>query len=63
MGSSNGRKQTDIVLTITVPITSVCPCSKEISEYGAHNQRGEVKVSTRFNKFIWIEDLLFYPGL
>jgi len=58
MGSSNGRKQTDIVLTITVPITSVCPCSKEISEYGAHNQRGEVKVSTRFNKFIWIEDIV-----
>jgi GTP cyclohydrolase I len=58
MGSSNGSKQTDIVLTITVPITSVCPCSKEISEYGAHNQRGEVKVSTRFNKFIWIEDIV-----
>ncbi len=57
-GSSNGSKQTDIVLTITVPITSVCPCSKEISEYGAHNQRGEVKVSTRFNKFIWIEDIV-----
>ncbi len=58
MGSSNGRKQTDIVLIITVPITSVCPCSREISEYGAHNQRGEVKVSTRFNKFIWIEDIV-----
>lgn len=58
MGSSNGSKQTDIVLTITVPITSVCPCSREISEYGAHNQRGEVKVSTRFNKFIWIEDIV-----
>ena len=58
MGSSNGRKQTDIVLIITVPITSVCPCSREISDYGAHNQRGEVKVSTRFNKFIWIEDIV-----
>ena len=58
MGSSNGSKQTDIILIITVPITSVCPCSREISEYGAHNQRGEVKVSTRFNKFIWIEDIV-----
>jgi GTP cyclohydrolase IB len=57
-GSSNGKKHTDLVLTITVPITSVCPCSKEISEYGAHNQRGEVKVSTRFKKFIWIEDIV-----
>ena len=57
-GSSNGKKHTDIVLTIAVPITSVCPCSKEISDYGAHNQRGEVKVSTRFNKFIWIENIV-----
>ncbi len=57
-GSSNDKKHTDIVLTITVPITSVCPCSKEISEDGAHNQRGEVKVSTRFEKFIWIEDIV-----
>jgi len=58
IGSSNGSKHTDIILTIAVPITSVCPCSKEISEYGAHNQRGEVKVSTRFDKFIWIEDIV-----
>ncbi len=58
IGSSNSRKQTDIVLTISVPITSVCPCSKEISKDGAHNQRGVVKVSTRFKKFIWIEDIV-----
>ena len=58
VGSSNGKQQTDIILTITIPVTSVCPCSKEISEYGAHNQRGKVKVSTRFNKFIWLEDII-----
>lgn len=57
-GSSNGIKNTDIVLKVAVPVTSVCPCSKEISEYGAHNQRGEVLVSTRFKKFIWIEDIV-----
>jgi len=34
------------------------PCSKEISEFGAHNQRGEVKVGTRFKKFIWMEDMI-----
>ncbi len=58
IGSSNGKKNTDIVLTVAVPVTSVCPCSKEISDYGAHNQRGEVLVSTRFNKFIWIEEIV-----
>ena len=58
IGSSNGKKYTDIVLRVAVPVTSVCPCSKEISEYGAHNQRGEVLVNTRFKKFIWIEDIV-----
>jgi GTP cyclohydrolase I len=57
-GSSNSTKNTDIVLKVAVPVTSVCPCSKEISEYGAHNQRGEVLVSTRFKKFIWIEEIV-----
>jgi len=41
-----------------VPVTSVCPCSKEISDEGAHNQRGEVRLSTRFHKFIWLEDMI-----
>jgi len=58
IGSSNGKKNTDIILMVAVPVTSVCPCSKEISDYGAHNQRGEVLVSTRFKKFIWIEDIV-----
>lgn len=57
-GSSNGKTNTDIILKVAVPVTSVCPCSKEISDYGAHNQRGEVLVSTRFKKFIWIEDIV-----
>lgn len=57
-GSSGADKSTDIVLKVAVPVTSVCPCSKEISEYGAHNQRGEVLVCTRFEKFIWIEDIV-----
>lgn len=58
LGSSDPDKNKDMVLKVAVPITSVCPCSKEISEYGAHNQRGEVLVSTRFKKFIWIEDVI-----
>jgi GTP cyclohydrolase I len=48
----------DLVVGITVPITTLCPCSKEISHVGAHNQRGEVRVQVRYKKFFWIEDLI-----
>jgi GTP cyclohydrolase FolE2 len=47
-----------LVIIIHVPITTLCPCSKEISAYGAHNQRGEVRLQVRFKKFVWIEDLI-----
>ena len=57
-GSSGADNQRDLVLKVAVPVTSVCPCSREISRYGAHNQRGEVLVSTRFKKLIWIEDIV-----
>ena len=50
--------QLDIVLVVNVPVTTVCPCSKEISDYGAHNQRGEVRVRVRFNSFLWLEDVI-----
>jgi GTP cyclohydrolase I len=43
---------------VAVPISSVCPCSKEISQHGAHNQRGKVTLKTRFRKFIWMEDMI-----
>lgn len=43
---------------IVVPVTSLCPCSKKISDYGAHNQRSHVTVSARTNDFLWIEDLV-----
>ncbi len=48
----------DLVLMIYVPISTLCPCSKEISDFGAHNQRGEVRLQVRFKKFVWIEDLI-----
>ncbi len=57
-GSSDPNGRVDLVSEVVVPVTSVCPCSKEISDYGAHNQRGEVKLCTRFNKFIWMEDMI-----
>ena len=48
----------DFVLGVQVPVTSLCPCSKELSAYGAHNQRGIVSVQVRYRDFIWIEDLI-----
>lgn len=46
MGTSNGSRD-DLVLRVTVPVTTLCPCSKEISDYGAHNQRGYVTLEVR----------------
>jgi len=48
----------DFVLGIKVPVTSLCPCSRELSEYGAHNQRSIMTVQVRYSEFIWIEDLI-----
>ncbi|HKK05695.1 MAG TPA: GTP cyclohydrolase FolE2 [Gammaproteobacteria bacterium] len=49
---------TQMTLKVVVPVTSLCPCSKKISDYGAHNQRSHVTVSARINDFVWIEDLI-----
>ncbi|MCB1823574.1 MAG: GTP cyclohydrolase I FolE2 [Candidatus Competibacteraceae bacterium] len=43
---------------VVVPVTSLCPCSKKISRYGAHNQRSHVTVNVRAQDFIWIEDII-----
>jgi len=58
IGNSDQDGEIDLVSEVIVPISSVCPCSREISDFGAHNQRGEVHLSTRFNKFIWMEDMI-----
>jgi len=47
-----------ITVKVLVPVTSLCPCSKKISDYGAHNQRSHVTVTARINDFIWVEDLI-----
>jgi len=46
------------ILSVCVPVTTLCPCSKEISAGGAHNQRAEVTLNVKFNNFIWMEDLI-----
>lgn len=48
----------DFVLTVKALVTTLCPCSKAISKYGAHNQRGEVTVQVRTTQVVWIEDLI-----
>lgn len=48
----------DFVLGVTVPVTSLCPCSREISARGAHNQRSAVKVDIRYRQHVWLEELI-----
>jgi GTP cyclohydrolase I len=50
----------DLVVGVTVPVTTVCPCSKEISVAGAHNQRAWLRVRLRTvpGQFLWLEDLI-----
>jgi GTP cyclohydrolase I len=55
--TANGR-EIDFVLTVKAGVTTLCPCSKAISRFGAHNQRGLVTVQVRSRKAIWIEDLI-----
>ena len=43
---------------VLVPVTSLCPCSKSISQYGAHNQRSHVTVNAKSNGFVWIEEII-----
>jgi GTP cyclohydrolase IB len=45
-------------MKVVVPVTSLCPCSKKISEYGAHNQRSHVTITAKTNTHVWIEELL-----
>ncbi len=52
------HKEIDFALTVKANVTTLCPCSKAIAAYGAHNQRGEVTVQIRSRKAVWIEDLI-----
>jgi GTP cyclohydrolase I len=55
----------DFILEVKVPVTSLCPCSKAISDYGAHNQRGHITIKVRtaldeagVPQLVWIEELI-----
>ena len=57
IGERKNGKST-VSIKVVVAVTSLCPCSKKISERGAHNQRSHVTVNVRTNGFVWIEDLI-----
>jgi GTP cyclohydrolase I len=57
IGETNGDTLT-LWIKVVVPVTSLCPCSKKISDYGAHNQRSHVTVSVRTSGFMWLEEVI-----
>jgi len=57
IGQITGKK-IQASIKVVVPVTSLCPCSKKISDYGAHNQRSHVTVNIRTCSFIWIEEII-----
>jgi GTP cyclohydrolase I len=50
--------RTQLWVRVAVPVTSLCPCSKRISDYGAHNQRSHVTITARLRSHMWIEELI-----
>jgi GTP cyclohydrolase I len=50
--------KTEVWLKVVVPTTSLCPCSKEISDYGAHNQRSHITLTARLVEHMWLEELI-----
>lgn len=48
----------NMYIRVAVPVTSLCPCSKSISDYGAHNQRSEVTLTVRTAAFVWLEEII-----
>jgi len=57
IGERRGTR-TDMWIRVVVPVTSLCPCSKRISAYGAHNQRSHITIAAKLKSHIWIEELI-----
>ncbi len=57
IGEINGDER-KLHIGVRVPVCTLCPCSKEISTQGAHNQRGIVSVTALFKEFFWIEEVI-----
>jgi len=52
------KAELDLWIGVKVPVTTLCPCSKEISEAGAHNQRSTISIEARYSDFVWLEELI-----
>ena len=57
-GTLDAADNEDFVLGVEVPVTTLCPCSKALSEAGAHNQRSLIRLRVRYRGFIWLEELI-----
>jgi len=58
LDATKRRNALDLMLEVVVPVTTLCPCSKEISRHGAHNQRSKITIQVRTLKLVWLEDLI-----
>ena len=58
IASLHDQEEPDLQVGVQVPVMTLCPCSKEISRYGAHNQRCLVDLMVRFERLVWIEELI-----
>jgi len=56
--NAHNSKDIDIIVGVSVPVFTVCPCSKEISSEGAHNQRAVLTIRVCTGDFVWIEELI-----
>lgn len=52
------RDSLNLKLMVEVPVTNLCPCSKEISKYGSHSQRGVIRIKVVSKRLIWVEELV-----
>ena len=57
LGEKHGDS-VEVTIKVVVPVTSLCPCSKQISDYGAHNQRSHITLTAAIDGDLWIEDLI-----
>ena len=58
VSSEQDPARQEFFVSVAVPVTTLCPCSKAISSRGAHNQRGVVKIRLKYSSFFWIEDIV-----
>ncbi|HEX5125884.1 MAG TPA: GTP cyclohydrolase I FolE2, partial [Rhodocyclaceae bacterium] len=58
VGDIKAGGEYSLTMSVVVPVTSLCPCSKKISDYGAHNQRSHVTIAVTPNSHIWLEEII-----